>query len=71
MQEDFKTLRDYLSIAWRRKFYIVGPAVLVLILTVATLFVLPPIYRSTGTILIESQQIPEDYIRSTVTSWCC
>ena len=30
---------------------------------------IPPVYESEGTILIESQQIPDDLIRSTVTSY--
>jgi protein tyrosine kinase modulator len=29
----------------------------------------PPTYRSTGTILIEQQQVPEDFVRSAVTSY--
>ena len=29
----------------------------------------PPTYRSTGTILIEQQEIPTDLVRSTVTSY--
>ncbi len=38
---------------------------------VATLvaFMLPPIYKSESTILIEEQQIPEDYVKSTITSY--
>jgi len=69
MEEDVKTLKDYIWIAWRRKFYILIPFVLVLAATVATVFLLPPIYKSTGTILIESQQIPKELIQSTVTSF--
>jgi uncharacterized protein involved in exopolysaccharide biosynthesis len=69
MEEDVKTLGDYISIAWRRKFHILIPFVLILAVTVVTVFVLPPVYRSTGTILIESQQIPEELIQSTVTSF--
>ena len=62
MEEDVKTLKDYLWIAWRRKFHILIPLVLVLAATIATVFLLPPVYRSSGTILIESQQIPEELI---------
>ena len=69
MEEDVKTLGDYISIAWRRKFHILIPFVLILAVTVVTVFVLPPVYRSTGTILIEAQQIPEELIQSTVTSF--
>lgn len=69
MEEDLKTLGDYLSIAWRRRYLIVVPFVLVLTITVLTMNVLPPVYRSTGTILVESQQIPQELIQSTVTSF--
>ncbi len=69
MEDDVKTLGDYISIAWRRKFHILIPFFVVLSITIATVFLLPPIYKSTGTILIESQQIPEDMVRSTVTTF--
>jgi succinoglycan biosynthesis transport protein ExoP len=69
MEDDVKTLGDYISIAWRRKFHILIPFIVVLLITVATVFVLPPVYKSTGTILIESQQIPEELIQSMVTSF--
>jgi len=40
-------------------------------LTLAALaaFYWPPTYRSTGTILIEQQEIPEDFVRSAVSSY--
>ncbi len=68
MEEDVKTLGDYISIAWRRKFHILIPSIAVLFVTVITVAVLPPIYQSTGTIQIESQQISEELIQSTDTS---
>lgn len=69
MEDDVKTLGDYISIAWRRKFHLLIPFIVVLSITIATIFVLPPVYKSTGTILIESQQIPQELIQSTVTSF--
>ena len=69
MEEDVKTLSDYVSVAWRRKFYILVPFVVALSITTATILMLPPVYQSTGTILIESQQIPEELVESTVTSY--
>ncbi len=38
-------------------------------LAVITAFVLPPVYVSTSTILIEAQQIPQEYVRTSVTSY--
>ena len=69
MEEDVKTFGDYVSIAWRRKFYILVPFIVVFFITVATVLVLPPVYQSSGTILIESQQIPEELVQSMVTSF--
>ena len=69
MEEDVKTLSDYISIAWRRKFHLLIPFIVVLAITIATILVLPPVYKSSGTILIESQQIPQELIQSTVTSF--
>ena len=39
------------------------------IFSAAIAFVLPPVFRSTATILIEQQEIPQDLVRSTVTSF--
>jgi succinoglycan biosynthesis transport protein ExoP len=44
-----------------------GSAVL-LVAVLAALF-WPPTYRSTGTILIEQQEVPEDFVRSAITSY--
>jgi len=45
------------------------PFVLILLLAVIVAFALPPVYRSESKILIEGQQIPEGYVKSTVTSY--
>lgn len=67
MEEEL-TLRDYVAILKRRYVYLVIPFAVVLGASVFLAVVLPPVYRSTGTILVESQQIPVDLVRSTVTS---
>lgn len=54
----------------RRRALLLGTvfmAILIFALAVAT--VLPPVYRSTGTILVESQQIPPDLVPTTVTTF--
>ncbi|MBK8970377.1 MAG: hypothetical protein IPM37_02975 [Hahellaceae bacterium] len=40
-----------------------------LMLTFIVALALPPTYRSTATILIEQQEIPQDLVRSTITSY--
>lgn len=62
-------LSEVLSVARRRKFHFALTAVVVLAVAVAVIFALPPVYRSTASILIESQQIPTDLVRSTITSY--
>ncbi len=70
MEEEYeKTLSDYLHIIIRRKYII---AITIIILMTASLIMslmLPAIYKSEGTILIEQQNIPEELIKSTVTSF--
>jgi len=53
----------------RRKLGFIVLFILVLSVAVTTAFVLPPIYRSATTILVEGQQIPTEYVRTTVTSY--
>ena len=63
---DFREkLRNY----WRQRriFYIVGA--LGVALTVALALLLPPTYQAGATILIEQQEIPQDLVRSAVTSF--
>ena len=69
MEEEVKGLGDYLNILWRRKYWVIIPAVVLAIATVVVVFSLPATYKSQGTILIESQEIPNDLVRSTVTSY--
>ena len=45
------------------------PFVLLLLVSVTVALVLPPIYRSYAVILIENQEIPQDMVPSTVTSF--
>ena len=64
-----RTLVDYLAIVKRRRaqLWIGFAAVFVPALLIALLW--PPLYRSTGTILIEQQQVPQDLVPSTITSF--
>ncbi|MGI9318061.1 MAG: sugar transporter, partial [bacterium] len=66
MEEDVKSIGDYFSIGWRRKYFLIVPIVLLSALTIGVVKSLSPVYSSSGTILIESQQIPQDFIQSTV-----
>ena len=69
MEEEAKTLKDYLQIARRRKYYIAIPLILLLAASILVALILPPVYRSEATILIEQQHIPADLVKSTVVSF--
>ena len=69
MEAEAKTIRDFKEILKRRKWSIILPALICFAIAVAVAFMLPPIFRSTGTILIEEQEIPREYVMSTVTSY--
>lgn len=60
-------IRYYLGILRRRYPYFLAAFLAVLGVTVVVAVVLPPIYRSEAKILVESQQIPSELVRSTVT----
>jgi polysaccharide biosynthesis transport protein len=64
-----RSFADYLAAARRRRApaTIVAASVLLIALTAAIF--LPPTYRSTGTILIEQQEVPVDLVRSMVSSY--
>lgn len=58
----------YLDILKRRLFYFIIPFVLILLVGSFLVMVQRPIYSSEGKILIESQEIPTDLVRPTVTT---
>lgn len=53
----------------RRKRVFLGVFFVVLSIFVGYAFIMPPIYQSQSTILMEGQQIPQDYIKSTITGY--
>ena len=59
---------DFVAIALRRKWAIILPFVIIAIGTVVVAHYLPNRYRSETVILVVPQQVPESYVRSTVTS---
>lgn len=63
------TFNDYVSIVKRRWQYMLAVFLLVIVAAVVTATMLPPVYQSTGTILVESQHIPPDLVKATVTSY--
>ena len=69
MEEETKDLRDYLTAFRRRKKSLLATVAVLFLLAVAVAALLPSVYRSTATILIEQQEIPADLVRSTISSY--
>jgi uncharacterized protein involved in exopolysaccharide biosynthesis len=68
MEQSGITLQDVLSILRRRWLLVFPPVILSTALGLAVATILPPVYVSTARILVETQTIPEELARSTVTS---
>ncbi|MEL7536387.1 MAG: lipopolysaccharide biosynthesis protein [Pseudomonadota bacterium] len=63
------SLRDYwIAFKRRRKMGLIAALITFGIVVLAAVF-WPPTYRSASTILIEQQEIPQDMVRSTITSF--
>jgi polysaccharide chain length determinant protein (PEP-CTERM system associated) len=69
MQTDVKSFRDYIEIVKRRKRNIILSVVFIFTISVIVAMVMAPVYKSTSTILVEEQEIPRDYIVSTVAGY--
>jgi len=53
----------------RQKILFLVAFLAIFILSIIVAFVLPPVYRSQSTILIEEQQIPQEFVQTTITSY--
>lgn len=67
--QNVKTFKDYINILQRQKLWMLATIFIVFAASVAVAYVLPSIYRSNATILIEQQEISQELVRSTVTSF--
>ena len=63
---NFRTVKGIIRRRWRT-FAITFSAIF--LAGMITAVSLPPVYRSEATILIEGQQIPKDYVKSTITGY--
>jgi len=63
------TPRDYLVIVRRRKWQLVLPGLLMMLLAIAVAFLWPPTYRSEATILVEQSEIPEDLVTTLIDEY--
>ena len=60
-------IHDYLEIGLRRKWYIIVPLVVSILVSFGLYRYLPKVYSATALILVQPQSIPESYVRPTIT----
>ena len=60
-------IHDYLDIGLRRKWYIIIPLVLGVLVSFGVYKYLPKVYKATTLILVQPQRVPESYVRATIT----
>ena len=64
------SVQDYIALGKRRKFWVIFPALAVVIATAITAWRLPDTYRSFAIILVEPQKVPYNYFQATaVAGW--
>ncbi len=69
MEEQTISPADYFQIIKNRKWALILPALIIFTISVSVALLLPPVYKSISTILIEEQEIPADFVITTVTSY--
>jgi len=62
-------IKDYLKIIKRRRKFLIIPFLIIALISIVLAVLLPAVYRSTSTILIEAQEIPAELVHSTVTTF--
>ncbi|MEJ1964413.1 MAG: Wzz/FepE/Etk N-terminal domain-containing protein [Gammaproteobacteria bacterium] len=63
------SLKDFLDALVRRRLIAIVVGIVCISVALGFALLLPPQYRSTGTILIEQQEVPVELVRSTVTAY--
>jgi polysaccharide biosynthesis transport protein len=69
MPNDSADFGQYIAILKKRKKFFIIPSVVVLMVATLFAFLWPATYQSSSTILIEEQQIPQEFVKSTVTGF--
>jgi polysaccharide chain length determinant protein (PEP-CTERM system associated) len=64
---DTHEITNYLDIAQRRKYWIIIPFLAAILGGLAYTLIAPKVYEATTLILVQSQSVPQDFVRSIVT----
>ena len=66
-QEKSLTIRDYLDIIARRKWFVIIPFIASIFISYGVYKYLPKVYKTTTLILVQPQRVPEAYVRPTIS----
>ncbi|MHB1516202.1 MAG: GumC family protein [Acidiferrobacteraceae bacterium] len=69
MEEPDKDFKDYLAFMRRRKKGLFTVSGILLVIAILVTFLLPPVYRSSATILVVEQEIAPSLVKSTVSDY--
>ena len=69
MEEYVFTPQDYLNILKRRKKAILLPFFSILVIALVTAWLLPAVFKSSATVMIEQREIPAEYVMSSQTTY--
>ncbi|MCQ8117447.1 lipopolysaccharide biosynthesis protein [Methylomonas rosea] len=69
MENNTLDIKDYLKIIKRRRKFLFIPLLIIALISILLAVLLPSMFRSTSTILIEAQEIPSELVHSTVTTF--
>ena len=62
-------VQHYLDVIKRRKFHFIIPAIIVFFAAATIAFTLPPVYKATATIVIQSHAVSENLVHSAVSGY--
>jgi len=68
-EENVKTIDEYFEVIIRRKNILIISFLIISFFGLVVAMKLPPVYRSSATILIEDQQIPASMVQTTITDF--
>lgn len=69
MENQTPDFKDYFKIVKKRRKFLIIPFIVIAALSIILAVVLPSVFRSSATILIEEQEIPSELVKSTVTTF--
>ncbi len=64
-----RDLHDHLAMLVRRRRAAMLAGLCIMSLAASAAFLMPPVYRSSATILVQEQEIPQDLVRATITTF--